>query len=93
MRSLVELSQGVRKIAELEQVIVDDDDIGLPKAVKELMVVMVGHLRMIRCELDLIERKIQLSFKQNEACQHLVEILGIGVLSATELVATVGDAN
>ena len=42
---------------------------------------------------ELIERKIQLFFKQNEACQHLAEILGIGVLSATELVATVDDAN
>ena len=42
---------------------------------------------------ELIERKIQLFFKQNEACQHLAEILGIGVLSATELVTTVDDAN
>ena len=42
---------------------------------------------------EFIERKIQLFFKQNEACQHLAEILGIGVLSATELVATVDDAN
>ena len=42
---------------------------------------------------ELIERKIQLFFKQNEACQHLAEILGIGVLSVTELVATVDDAN
>ena len=50
-------------------------------------------MRTICCELELIERKIQLFFKQNEACQHLAEILGIGVLSATELVATVGDAN
>ena len=41
---------------------------------------------------ELIERKIQLFFKQNEACQHLAEILGTGVLSATEVVATVGDA-
>ena len=42
---------------------------------------------------ELIERKMQMFFKQNEACQHLAEILGIGVLSATELVATVDDAN
>ena len=85
--------KGAKKIAELEQVIVDDGDIGLPQAVKELVVVMVGHLRTIRCELELIERKIQLFFKQNEACQHLAEILGIGVLSTTELVAMVGNAN
>ena len=41
--------------------------------------VMVGHLRTIRYELELIERKFQLFFKQNEACQHLAEILGIEV--------------
>ena len=58
-----------------------------------MLVVMVGNLRTIRYELELIERKIQLFFKQNEGCQHLAEILGIEVLSTTELVATVGDAN
>ena len=53
------------KIAEFEQVIEDDDDIGLPLAVKELVVAMVRHLGTIRCELELIERKIPLFFKQN----------------------------
>ena len=38
---------------------------------------MVGHLRTICYELEFIERKFQLFFKQNEACQHLAEILGI----------------
>ena len=67
----------VRKIAELEQVIVDDDDIGLPQPVKELSVVMGVHLSTIRCELECNERKIQLLFKQNETCQRLTEIPGI----------------
>ena len=58
--------------------IVDDDDIGLLQAVIKLLVVTVGHLRTICCELELIERKIQLFFKQNEACQHLTEIPGTG---------------
>ena len=60
---------------------------------KRALLVIVEHLRMIRCELELIERKIQLYLKQNEACQHLAEILGIGDLRVTALVATVGDAN
>ena len=34
--------KGARKIAELELVIVDDDNIGLPQAVKELLVVRLG---------------------------------------------------
>ena len=52
-----------------------------------------GARRDEKCELEFIKRKIQLFFKQNEACQHLAEFLGIDVLSATALVATVGDAN
>ena len=39
--------KGTRKTAELEQVIVDDDHIGVPQAVKEMLVVMVEHLRTI----------------------------------------------
>ena len=57
------------------------------------LLMIVEHLRTIRYELEFIERKIQLFFKQNEACQHLAEMPGIGVLSATPLVATVGYAN
>lgn len=71
----------------------DDDDFRLPQAVKELLLVIVEQLRTIRCELELVERKIQLFFKQNETCQHLTGIPGTGALSATALVAMVGDAN
>ena len=53
--------------------IVDDDDIELLQAVIELLVVTVGvgHLRTICCESELIERKIQLFFKQ-ELCPKVV---------------------
>ena len=38
-----------------------------------------------------VERDINTFFKQNEACQRLAEIPGIGVLTATAFVATIGD--
>ena len=56
--------KSARKVTELERVIVVDDDLELSQAVKELYAVMVGNLRAIRCELELIERNIQLYFKK-----------------------------
>ena len=53
---------------------------------------MVEHLRMIRRELKQVENKIKVFFDENEACQRLAEIPGIGTMTATALVATVGDA-
>ena len=47
---------------------------------------------MIRREMKQIEDKIKVFLDENEACQHLAEIPGIGIMTATALVATVGDA-
>ena len=48
---------------------------------------------MIRRELKQVENKIKVFFDENEACQRLAEIPGIGTMTATALVATVAMAN
>ena len=44
---------------------------------------------MIRREMKQIEDKIKVFLDENEACQRLAEIPGIGIMTATALVATV----
>ena len=83
--------KGAWKVVELEEVIEDEEESRLSKSVKELLVVMVEHLRMIRRELKQVENKIKVFFDENEACQRLAEIPGLGIMTATALVATVGD--
>ena len=64
----------------------------MSKPARGLLLVMVEHLRMIRREMKQVEDKIKVFLDENEACQRLAEIPGIGIMTATTLVATVGDA-
>ena len=84
--------KGAWKVVELEEIIEDEEDARLSKPARELLLVMVEHLRMIRREMKQIEDKIKVFLDENEACQRLAEIPGIGIMTATALVATVGDA-
>ncbi len=51
--------------------------------------------RLIDIETDIqgVERRIKNWQKQQEACRKIAEIPGIGMLTATALVATMGEAN
>jgi transposase len=72
--------------------IVDDDgDRGLNKLVRSLM----GELRQELTDLDAriadYDRKIRELYRSSEVCQRLGKIEGIGPVTATALVAAVGD--
>jgi transposase len=72
--------------------IVDDDgDRGLNKLVRSLM----GELRQELTELDAriadYDRKIRELYRSSEVCQRLGKIEGIGPVTATALVAALGD--
>ena len=84
--------KSVWKVVEMEEVVEDEEDSRLPKPPKELLLVMAEHLRMIQRELKQVESKIKVFFDENEACQRLAEIPGIGIVTATAWVPTVGDA-
>ena len=84
---------GAWKVVELEESIEDEEDARLSKLARELLVVMVEHLRMIRREMKHHEDKIKVFSDENEACQRLAEIPGIGIITAIALVAAVVMAN
>ena len=52
----------------------------------------VAHIRKLDDDIKALERQLQQWFKSNEQSQRIAKIPGIGVLSATALVATIGDA-
>ncbi len=43
--------------------------------------------------IDGLERRLHNVARQNETCQRLIEILGVGPLIATVTVATIGEAS
>ncbi len=64
----------------------------IPQAAYEMLRVLSDHLQVLNKKIAQTEAQIKEYFKADEACQRLAEIPGIGVLTATCLVATVGDA-
>jgi transposase len=79
---LLEIQQ---RMAELEAIVPGM----LFEAIKEQL------QRLIDIETDIqgVERRIKNWQKQQEACRKIAEIPGIGMLTATALVATMGEAN
>lgn len=78
---LAELRQ---RMAELEQAVPGM----LFNAVRE----QLGRLDGIDADIADIERQIKTWQKQQEACRRIAEIPGVGMLTATALVATMGEA-
>lgn len=78
------LTEMRQRMAELEQTVPDM----LFNAVRE----QLGRLDGIEADIAGIERQIKNWQKQQEACRKIAEIPGVGMLTATALVATMGEA-
>ncbi|SDH81961.1 Transposase IS116/IS110/IS902 family protein [Nitrosomonas sp. Nm132] len=74
-----------QRMAELEEIIPGM----LFEAVKE----QLKRLDGIKADVQNIERRIKDWRKQQAACRNIAEIPGVGMLTATALVATMGEAN
>lgn len=69
-----------------------DEAADLPGAFKQLVTRLLEHLRSLDRQVDEIEAEIRAWHRTNEASQRLEQVPGIGPLTASALVATVGDA-
>jgi len=79
------LAEIKQRLAELEQT--------LPGMLFDAVMGQLSRLNGIDADLAGIERQIKNWQKQQEACRKIAEIPGVGVLTATALVATMGEAN
>ncbi len=79
------LAEMQQRMAELEEIVPGM----LFEAVKE----QLQHLNEIEADVQNIERRIKDWQKQQDACRKIAEIPGVGMLTATTLVATMGEAN
>ena len=85
-------AQGARKVAALIEVIEDPDDHRLPSLVRQALVSLVVQLRAAEERIAGLEKELMAWHRSNEASLRLATIPGVGVITATALVATVGDA-
>ena len=86
------LAQGIRQITNRLPAILEDGENELPGAFRQLLARLGSHLQELDRQVCELEAQIQEWHRENEASRRLAQIPGIGPLTASALVATIGDA-
>lgn len=86
------MPKGVRFVGQQMPGILEDAENGLPHKSRELFAQLFAHFRDLDRQMTELERQIKAWHRQNEQSRRLEEIPGLGPLSASAVVASVGDA-
>ena len=86
------IGRGFAQLRRALPVILEDQDNGLSAVMRELLGEIGERLRFIDDRLRKYDSIIQRLFRQDERCQRVAEVEGVGPLTATALVAAVGNA-
>jgi transposase len=87
------IAQGVTHLRRALPVILEDRDNGLSGMKRELLGEIAERLKFTEDRLRQYDLRIQRLFREDERCQRLAEVEGVGPLVATALVAAVGNAS
>jgi len=83
---------GLASLRQRLPLILEDVESGLPGMMRELVARLTEHLQALDQQVAALEKQIQLWHRQSEPSQRLAAIPGIGPITATALVASIGDA-
>jgi transposase len=86
------IRKGVRHLEQQLPAILEDAENGLPSASRELFGRLFEHFRELGEHVRELEQQIKVWHQESEASRRLVAIPGIGALTASALVASIGDA-
>ena len=86
------LPQGIGHIAKCLPAILEDGENELPGVFRQLAARLGAHLKQLDRQVSELEGQIQRWQRENEASRRLAQIPGIGPMTASALVATIGDA-
>jgi transposase len=86
------MPQGIRSIMKQMPEILEDAENGLPGTMRNLLERLIENLKEMNRQVDELEKQIVLWHRENEASRRLAEIGGIGPITASAIVATVGKA-
>jgi len=86
------IPQGIRNIAKRLPEIVEDGENELPGMFRELLQRLGNHLQELDRQVGELEVQIQAWHRESASSQKLEQIPGIGPLTASALVASIGDA-
>jgi transposase len=86
------IPKGIGHIAKQLPEILEDGENGLPGMMRQLLERLGENLKYLDKQVEELERQIKLWHAGNEQSRKLEKIAGIGPLTASAYVATVGDA-
>lgn len=86
-------SLGASRVNDLIAIVEDPDDARLPSIAREALSVLISQLHTIKVEINRLEKKLRAWHLSTESSQHLTTIPGVGIITATALVATIGDGS
>ena len=86
----VVLQPGIKQVRAGVPVLLDTDE--LPELFKRLLSQLYAHLCELDAQVEQIEAELKAWFKHSEDARRIEKIPGIGWLTATALVASIGDA-
>ncbi|MGB7931439.1 MAG: IS110 family transposase [Gammaproteobacteria bacterium] len=87
------LPQGICHIAKRLPAILEDGENELPGSFRALLDRLGEHLKELDRQVGELDLQIHSWHRENEASRKLEQIHGIGPITASALVATIGDAN
>jgi transposase len=88
----ITLPQGISHVSRRLPEIIEDGENDLPRVFRELLQRLGAHLRELHRQVQELEEQINAWHRTNEDSQKLEKIPGIGSLTASALVASIGDA-
>ena len=86
------IPQGIGAIAKHIPEILEDGENGLPGTMRHLIERLTANLKEMDRQAKELEAQIQRWHRENVASRKLAEIPGLGPITASAIVATVGDA-
>ncbi|WP_020655822.1 IS110 family transposase [Massilia niastensis] len=86
------LPQGIAYLYQRVPVLLDEANEELPGAFRELVQRLLGHLKELDRQVGELEVQIQTWHRSNALSRKLEKIPGIGPITASALVASIGDA-
>jgi transposase len=82
---------GAENVVPTVWALIEDADAELPDALRPVFAEACQEIRQIEGRIKLVERQLEALAPQLPAVDHLLSIPGIGLLTATALVAFIGD--
>ena len=86
------IPQGIVNITKKTPEILEDAENELPSYFRQLLRRLTDHLKVLDQQVSALDLQIQASHKANEASVKLAKIPGIGPITASAMIASIGDA-